>query len=334
MSHLPQRPLGPFNVSSIGFGCMNISHAYGNPPEPEVATALLERAFEEGINFFDTAALYGFGSNEELLGKTFLKQHRSEIILASKGGMAGVDGKRVINGRPEAIRKNCEESLRRLQTDVIDLYYLHRWDKQVPIEDSVGEMSRLVEEGKVRTIGLSEVSARTIQKAHQVYPITAVQTEYSLWTRNPEIAVLKTCKDLGIAFVAFSPVARGFLGGKLEDVSTLDPKDIRRGMPRFYPENYPKNLAILEKVKKIAKAHNCSLAQLSLAWLLAKAPHIIPIPGTTKIDHLVENVGSLNLQLSDATLKSLDMILNEKNVVGRRYNEATQTEIDTEEFIH
>jgi hypothetical protein len=333
MSHLPQRPLGPFSVSAIGFGCMNISHAYGNPPEPEIAAKLLERAFEEGINFFDTAALYGFGTNEELLGKTFLKKHRSNIVLASKGGMAGVDGKRVINGRPEAIRKNCEDSLRRLQTDVIDLYYLHRWDKQVPIEDSVGEMSRLVEEGKVRTIGLSEVSAKTIEKAHRVYPITAVQTEYSLWTRNPEIAVLETCRDLGIVFVAFSPVARGFLGGDLQDVSTLDAKDIRRGMPRFYPENYPKNLLILEQLKKVAQTENCTLAQLSLAWLLARAKHIIPIPGTTKIDHLIDNVGSVNIQLSPETLKLLDTILNEKNVVGARYNEATQTEIDTEEFI-
>lgn len=333
MSHLPQRPLGPFNVSAIGFGCMNISHAYGNPPEPDVAAALLERAFEAGINFFDTAALYGFGSNEELLGKTFLKKHRSEIVLASKGGMAGVDGKRVINGRPEAIRKNCEESLRRLQTDVIDFYYLHRWDKKIPIEDSVGEMSRLVEEGKVRAIGLSEVSARTIEKAHKIHPIAAVQTEYSLWTRNPEIAVLETCKDLGIAFVAFSPVARGFLGGKLLEVNSLDAKDIRRGMPRFYPENYRKNLEILRKLQDIAQVENCSIAQLSLAWLLAKGNHIIPIPGTTKVEHLMDNIGSLNITLSSQTIASLDLILNENSVVGARYNEATQTEIDTEEFI-
>jgi aryl-alcohol dehydrogenase-like predicted oxidoreductase len=313
MSHLSQRQLGPFCVSAIGFGCMNISHAYGTPPEAAESAKLLERAFEEGINFFDTAALYGFGANEELLGKTLLKKHRSKLILASKGGMAGIDGKRVINGRPEAVRKNCEDSLRRLQTDVIDLYYLHRWDKQIPIEDTVGEMSRLVEEGKIRTIGLSEVSAKTIDKAHKIHPITAVQTEYSLWTRNPEIAVLDTCKDLGIAFVAFSPVARGFLGGKLLEVSGLDAKDIRRAMPRFYPENYSQNLEILKQISTIAKKQGITVAQLSLAWLLAQDKDIIPIPGTTKIDHLLDNIGSIDIQLSKEKIEALNSIINQES---------------------
>ena len=208
-----ERSIGPFRASAIGLGCMNLSHAYGNPPPVEEAERLLLGALDEGVTLIDTAALYGFGGNETLVGRV-LKPHRDEIVLCSKGGMAGVqfpDGmKRVIDGRPEAIRRNCEESLRRLQTEVIDLYYLHRWDKQVPIEDSVGEMSRLLTEGKVRALGLSEVSAATLRRAHAVHPIAAVQTEYSLWTRNPEIAVLEACRALGTAFVAFSPVARGF----------------------------------------------------------------------------------------------------------------------------
>src|SRR5207253_2277895 len=208
--------------------------------------------------------------------------HRSQITLASKGGMAGVqfdDGiKRVIDGRPEAIRRNCEDSLRRLQTDVIDLYYLHRWDKKVPIEESVGAMSDLVRAGKVRALGLSEVSATTLRKAHAVHPISAVQTEYSLWTRNPEIAVLDACRELGVTFVAFSPLARGFLTGCLRDVTTLPPKDIRLAMPRFQSENFARNLKLLDGFAAIAKQNDCTMAQLALAWLLAKAPHIVPIP--------------------------------------------------------
>ena len=330
--NLAQRRLGPFEVSALGFGCMNVSHAYGNPPPADQADKLLETAFDEGINFFDTAALYGFGTNEQLLGSGLLKRHRSDIILASKGGMAGVDGKRVINGRPEAIRRNCEDSLRNLKTDVIDLYYLHRWDKQVPIEDSVGAMADLVQAGKVRTIGLSEVSAETIGRAHATYPITAVQTEYSIWTRNPEIAVLDKCRELDIAFVAFSPVARGFLGGKLNDVAGLDTKDIRRGMPRFYPENYSKNLLVLEQLMKIAEQEHCSIAQLSLAWLLNKGKDIIPIPGTTSIEHLKDNIGSINLTLTPQSLLQIDEIMAKSPIIGERYNEATQAEIDTETF--
>lgn len=329
---LPQRQLGPFEVSALGFGCMNVSHAYGNPPPADQADKLLESAFEDGINFFDTAALYGFGTNEQLLGNGLLKRHRSEIVLASKGGMAGVDGKRVINGRPEAIRKNCEDSLRNLKTDVIDLYYLHRWDKQVPIEESVGAMADLIKAGKVQTIGLSEVSAETIARAHATHPITAVQTEYSIWTRNPEIAVLDKCRELGIAFVAFSPVARGFLGGTLTDVSGLDAKDIRRSMPRFYPENYSKNLLVLDKLKTVAAQEGCTIAQLSLAWLLQKGKDIIPIPGTTKVEHLKDNNGSLKITISSEGLKQIDEILKKSPIIGERYNEATQAEIDTETF--
>ena len=213
------RMLAGVEVAEIGLGCMNLSHAYGHPPSPEDARRVLWRALDLGVTHFDTAALYGFGRNEELVGDA-LKPARDRIVLASKCGMQGVDGKRIIDGRPATLRRTLDASLRRMQTDRIDLYYLHRWDKTVPIEDSVGEMSRMVEAGKVRAIGLSEVSAATLRRAHAVHPISAVQTEYSLWTRNPEIAVLEACADIGAAFVAFSPLARGFLTGR-----NLNPDD-------------------------------------------------------------------------------------------------------------
>jgi len=329
-----QRSLGPFQVSAIGLGCMNLSHAYGQPPAPEAGRELLARALDRGCTLFDTAALYGFGANEELVGPV-LKPHRAKITLCSKGGMAGVqfpDGvKRVIDGSPAAIRRNAEDSLRRLGTDVIDLYYLHRWDKQVPIEDSVGEMARLVQEGKVRTLGLSEVSAATLRRAHAVHPITALQTEYSLWTRNPEIAVLDACRELGVAFVAFSPVARGFLG-TLSDVSGFDAKDIRRSMPRFTPGNYAANLALLAPVQALAAARGVTVAQLALAWLLHRAEHIIPIPGTTSIRHLEDNLAAADLSLTAQEMATLEDAINQRTVQGTRYNTATQAEIDTEEF--
>jgi aryl-alcohol dehydrogenase-like predicted oxidoreductase len=223
--------------------------------------------------------------------------------------------KRVINGRPEAIRRHCEDSLKRLGTDVIDVYYLHRWDKGVPIEDSVGAMSRLVEEGKVRALGLSEVSAATLRKAHAVHPIAAVQTEYSLWTRNPEIAVLKDCREIGAAFVAFSPTARAFLTGQLRDVSGLDAKDIRRGMPRFAPETYARNLALLPPYEA-----------------LARGEHVIPLPGTTSVEHLRENVGAWDVQLSTSLIQRLDEVINERTVVGGRYGAQSESEVDTERF--
>ncbi|MBC7480826.1 MAG: aldo/keto reductase [Rhizobacter sp.] len=329
------RRIGPFSVSAISLGCMNLSHAYGAPPPAADAERLLLRALDLGVTMFDTAALYGFGANEALVGRV-LKDHRSKFTLASKGGMAGVqfdDGvKRVIDGRPEALKRNCEDSLRRLQTGVIDLYYLHRWDKRVPIEDSVGAMAELVREGKVRAIGLSEVSAATLLRAHAVHPIKAVQTEYSLWTRNPEIAVLQACRDIGAALVAFSPVARGFLSGRLQDVSTFDAKDIRRGMPRFQPDNYAANLRLLKGYELIANEAACSMAQLSLAWLLAQGEHVVPIPGTTRIDHLEENLGADALRLSGSQLERLNALINQVSVTGARYNAATQTEVDTEEF--
>ncbi len=326
------RKLGHFTVNAIGLGCMSMSHAYGTPDLAE-AERTLEAALDIGYNFLDTAYLYGFGKNEELIGRV-MKPRRHQFVLASKCGIVrSPEGKRVIDGTPASIRAVCEGSLQRLQTDVIDLYYLHRRDFKVPIEDSVGALSRLVEEGKVQAIGLSEVSAETLRKAHKVHPITALQTEYSLWSRNPEIAVLKACQELQIAFVAFSPLARGFLTGKLNDPQNqLEATDIRHNFPRFYPENYPKNLELLPRYNAIAKEAGCTPAQLALAWLLARAPHIIPIPGTRHLDYAKENFGAINVKLDASQLAKLDAIINHHTVVGDRYNPPTQTEIDTEQF--
>ena len=332
---MQQRQLGEFQVGAIGLGCMNLSHAYGTPPSAEQGERVLLAALDRGVTHFDSAALYGFGANETLVGRV-LKPHRNRIVLVSKGGVAGVqteDGiKRVIDGRPEAIRRNCEDSLRRLQTDVIDLYYLHRWDKKVPIEDSVGAMSDLLRAGKIRSIGVSEVSAPTLRKAHAVHPIAAVQTEYSLWTRNPEIAVLDACRALGIAFVAFSPVARGFLCDALHDVGTLDAKDIRKSMPRFSPENYARNLQLLPAYKALAREAGCTPAQLALAWLLHKGPGIIPIPGTTSVEHLREDLAAADVKLSQELLARLEALINQDTVAGNRYSDQSNREVDTEVF--
>jgi aryl-alcohol dehydrogenase-like predicted oxidoreductase len=312
---------------------MNLSHAYSAPPPREMAETVLRTALDRGVTHFDSAALYGFGANEELLAPV-LKPHRGRITLASKGGILRNDaGMRVIDGRPEVLKRGCDDSLRRLQTDVIDLYYLHRLDPRVPIEESIGALAELVRRGKIRAIGVSEVSAATLRRAHAVHPIAAVQSEYSLWTRNPEIAVLDACRDLGIGFVAFSPLARGFLCGELRDPAVeLEPKDIRRAMPRFDPENYPRNLQLLEGYSALAREAGCTRAQLALAWLLAKAPFIVPIPGTRHPSHVIENMDAPTIRLPPAIVARLDALINQRTVHGPRYNPATQREIDTEEF--
>lgn len=324
------RKLGPFKVSALGLGCMSLSHAYGDPPDPAAAAQVLLKALDLGYTHFDTAALYGFGTNETLLGNT-LKQRRKEFTLASKCGMFRNEaGVRTIDARPEMLKRTCEDSLRRLQTDVIDLYYLHRWDRKVPIEDSIGAMADMVREGKVRSIGVSEVSAETLRKAHRAHPITAVQTEYSLWTRNAEIAVLSACKELGIAFVAFSPLARGFLTGELRDVAALPAKDIRHAMPRFQADHWPKNLKLLDGFAAVARENHCTMGQLALAWLLHRSDIVIPIPGTTRLDHLAENVGADKVSLRPDAMAKLEALINPQTVSGPRYNAPTQTEIDTE----
>ena len=326
---LPHRRLGPFSVSAIGLGCMNLSHAYGQPPERAAAQALLHRALDLGVDFFDTAALYGFGANETLLGET-LGPLRQRFTLASKCGMQGVDGVRVIDGRPATLKATCEAALQRLRTEVIDLYYLHRWDKTVPIEDSVGALAELVREGKIRAIGLSEVSGATLRRAHAVHPIAALQSEYSLWTRNAEFGALQACRELGVAYVAFSPLGRGYLTGTLTRVDDLAPKDIRRAMPRFTPEAYARNLAALEALKPLAEELGCSLAQLALAWLLHQGEDILPIPGTTRLNHLEEDLGALQVRLSPEQVQRISDALPPEHIVGGRYNAATEAEVDTE----
>jgi aryl-alcohol dehydrogenase-like predicted oxidoreductase len=325
------RKLGPFTVSAVGLGCMSLSHAYGAPPDQVDAAKVLLKALDLGYTHFDTAALYGGGANETLVGKT-LMSHRSDFTLASKCGMRIEDGKRVISSRPDKLRLTCEESLKRLQTDVIDLYYLHRWDKQTPVEDAIGGLADLVREGKIRSIGLSEVSAATLRRAHAVHPIAAIQSEYSPWTRNPEIGVLDACAELGVTFVAFSPVARGFLTDAPPDPASLEARDIRKGMPRFQGENWERNLRLLAGFGALAKQAGCTKAQLALAWVLAQRPFVTPIPGTTRLDHLEENAGASGVDLSPADVKAVDELINLKTVAGPRYPASTQPEIDTEEF--
>jgi aryl-alcohol dehydrogenase-like predicted oxidoreductase len=329
---MPEAAAGGVPIGRLGLGCMNLSHAYGTPPAAPQAAQLLRGAIELGVTHFDTAALYGFGSNETLLGPT-LAPYRRQIQLASKCGMTGVDGRRVIDGRPQTLKRTCLESLARLRTDFIDLYYLHRWDKTVPIEDSVGALGELVAQGHVRAIGLCEVSAATLRRAHAIHPIAAVQSEYSLWTRNPEVAVLEECRRLGAAFVAFSPLARGFLTGQPPEPTALSPKDIRRDMPRFTEPHFSVNARLLVPLRALAIEAGCTPAQLALAWLLHKAPHVTVIPGTTSIAHLEQNLGARLLQLDGDLLARLEALINSATISGARYSAATQAEIDTEELV-
>jgi aryl-alcohol dehydrogenase-like predicted oxidoreductase len=334
---MSKRAVGPFQVNPIGLGCMNICAVYGPPPSFDEAERLLLTALDEGVDFFDTAALYGFGESERIIGKV-LSKHRSRFTLASKCGMQGVDVKgdgqkvRVIDGRPNTLKATCDNSLRSLNTDVIDLYYLHRWDKRVPIEESVGALADLVRVGKIRSIGLSEVSADTLRKAHAEHPIAALQTEYSLWTRNPEIAVLKACQELGVAFVSFSPLARKFLCNDLHDIGSLSANDWRHTSPRFHAEHYLRNLQLLQDHVQIAQALGCTPAQLAIAWVLHQAPHIVTIPGTSRVAHLKENMAASRIQLSADVLAQLNQAINQDKVSGNRYNAQASSEVDTENF--
>ena len=322
------RKLGPFDVSEIGLGCMSLSHAYGPPPPRDQAEAVLLGALDAGCTFFDTAAVYGLGHNERLVGEV-LGPHRDRVVLASKCGLSRGE-QRELNGHPDVLKATCEESLQRLGVEVIDLYYLHRWDRRVPIEDSVGALADLVAEGKIRTIGLSEVSAPTLRRAHAVHPIAALQTEYSPWTRNPEIAVLEACRELGVTFVAFSPVGRGFLAGGVKDPSVLDPSDFRVGMPRFQGDAFQRNLALLTGFEALAGEAGCTPAQLCLAWLLHKDPDLIPIPGTSSPEHMRQNMAASGIALPASLVERIDLAVNGATVSGPRYAPAMQASVDTE----
>lgn len=322
-----KRRLAGRELHPIGLGCMNLSHAYGLPVAVEVGRALIARALDLGVEHFDTAALYGFGRNEELVGEA-LKGHRHHIFLASKCGLTGVDGKRVMDGRPETLKRTCDDSLRRLQTDHIDLYYLHRWHRDVPIEESVGALGDLVRAGKIGAVGLSEVSAATLRRAHAEHPIAAVQTEYSLWTRNPDYGVLNACQTLGAALVAFSPLGRGFLAGGVRDTRFAD-KDIRIPMPRFQGDNFKANLKQLKALEALAARAQVTSAQLALAWLLSRRACVHVIPGTTSQAHLAENMAEVDIAAE--LLAEAEAIFAPEHVHGARYPASVQAEIDTED---
>jgi aryl-alcohol dehydrogenase-like predicted oxidoreductase len=323
------RRVGSFEVSAIGLGCMSLSQSYGPTPPRDRAERVLKGALDAGYTFLDTAAVYGLGHNERLVGEV-LKGRLGEIVLASKCGMTRGE-ERDLNGSPERLKQTCDESLARLGVETIDLYYLHRWDKRVPIEDSVGALADLVAAGKIRSIGLSEVSAATLRRAHAVHPIAALQTEYSPWTRNPEIAVLEACRELGVAFVAFSPVGRGFLAGGVRDPADLAPGDMRLGMPRFQGEAFAANLKLLDAFTELAQSAGCTPGQLCLAWLLHKDPIIVPIPGTADPDHVVENAKAADIRLEPETLDRLEVLVNAQTVAGPRYAPAMQAAVDTED---
>lgn len=329
MAMLPSRKVGPFSVSAIGLGCMNLSHAYMPRPSAAEAERLLLHALDAGVTFFDTAALYGFGQNEELLGRT-LMHRRDEFVLASKCVLAEINGKRGIDGSPEAITATLDAALKRLSTDHIDLYYMHRLDPKVPVEESVGALVRAKEEGKIGAIGVSEMSAETIRRAHAVHPIAAVQTEYSLWTRNVEIAVLNTCEDLDIGFVAFSPLGRGLLAGAISGPDDVVEGDLRRPMPRFQAPNIAANLQLAGRLADLAGQLGCTAAQLALAWLLAKSPRIVPIPGTTSVAHLDEDLGALQVTVPPEAIAKLDALFTPSAVAGPRYTADAQAQVGTE----
>lgn len=326
------RKLGPFDVSALGLGCMNMSMGYG-PADDTESERLLNEALDAGYTFLDTASMYGMGHNEALIGRV-LGKRRNEFVLASKCGISkGEDGQNVLNGRPEVLRRTCEESLWNLQTEVIDIYYLHRLDPDVPVEESVGLLGDLVAEGKIQTIGLSEVSTESLRRAHAVHPITALQSEYSFWSRTPERKILAACRELGIAFVPFSPLGRGFLTGKAIDVTQMTEGDLRTtiGRPRFEPDSFAENSKLLEPFSRLAEAQGCTMAQLSLAWLLAKEEGtLIPIPGTKHINYMYENAQAGDMQLDEHVVAELDELITEEMVAGTRYTDELMASIDSE----
>ncbi|MGA8766998.1 MAG: aldo/keto reductase [Candidatus Acidiferrales bacterium] len=307
-------------VSALGLGCMGMSQSYGTPDDQE-SIATIHHAIDKGVTMLDTADMYGGGANEELLAPVLAKR-RNEVILATKfGNMRMPDGRFLgVNGSPEYVQSACEASLQRLKISTIDLFYLHRVDTNVPIEDTVGAMARLIDQGKVRYLGLSEAGAKTIRRAHATYPITALQSEYSLWTRDPEGEILATCRELGIGFVPYSPLGRGILTGQVKRAE-FGPKDFRRMSPRFQGENFQKNLQLVARIEQLAAERRCTPAQLALAWVLAQGEDIVPIPGTKRRTYLDQNLGALELSLTPAELRQIDGVLPRGAAVGARYPE-------------
>lgn len=327
-----KRRIGDREVHPVGLGCMNITHAYGPPIDEADAKRLLQHAVDLGCDFLDTATIYGMGRSEELIGEA-LGHRRADYFLASKCVLGFRDGQRILDASPAAIKSACEASLKRLKTDVIDLYYLHRPDPKVPVEDSMGALAELVGEGKIRFAGLSEMGEEHLRRAHSVHPVAALQSEYSLWVRNPEIAVLDACAELGTTLVAFSPVGRGFLTDPPADPAAFHASDMRRSFfPRFLPENYPANLVLLGEARDIAREAGCSLAQLALAWTLAKGDYVIPIPGTTRLAHLEENHDAADVTLTAGQISRLDAHFAPERAAGPRYSAAGQASVTTEMF--
>jgi len=321
---MTKRKLGRqgLEVSAIGLGCMGMSEFYGPTDEAE-SIATIQRAIDLGVTLLDTADMYGPFKNEILVGRA-IKGRRDRVVIATKfGNMRGPDGSFLgVNGRPEYVRAACAASLERLGVTTIDLYYQHRVDRTVPIEETVGAMAELVREGKVRYLGLSEASPATIRRGNKVHPITALQTEYSLWSRDPEDEILPTCRELGIGFVAYSPLGRGFLSGRFRKFEDLPPEDFRRNHPRFQGENFQKNLDLVAKVEQISREKGCTPAQLALAWLLAQGPDIVPIPGTKQRRYLEENVRALEVVLTPADLRRIEEVAPKGITAGARYSEA------------
>lgn len=327
---MQKRTLGHLQVSALGLGCMGMSEFYGKVDDVR-SIKTIQKAFDEGINFFDTADMYGFGHNEELLGQT-IKKFREKIIVATKFGIVRKKEDpyyREIRGDRAYIRQQCHHSLKRLGTDVIDLYYQHRVDPQTPIEETVQAMAELVHEGKVKYIGLSEASADIIKRAHKIHPLTAVQTEYSLWSRHPEKEIFKVCQELNIGFVAYSPIGRGFLSGKIKNIEDFSKEDFRPSLPRFQKENFSENLKIVKVVEDMAKSKGCTPSQLSLAWVLAQSSHIVPLFGTTRPEHLEENIDCLKVQLSTEEIRQLNETIPVAH--GERYGAASMKAYKLEE---
>jgi aryl-alcohol dehydrogenase-like predicted oxidoreductase len=326
---MKKRKLGNqgLEVSELGLGCMGMSIAYGAADEAE-AIATIERALELGVTFLDTADMYGFGANEQLVGKA-IANRRELVILATKFGIQGYNGQSLdVNGRPEYVHQAGDASLQRLRVDTIDLYYLHRVDPQVPIEETVGAMAELVQQGKVRYLGLSEASAATIRRAASVHPISALQTEYSLWSRDPEDEILPTVRELGIGFVPYSPMGRGFLSGQITSPDDFAADDFRRHLPRFQGENFYNNLQLVNRVQQIATQKGVTPGQLALAWLLAQGDDIVPIPGTKRRAYLEENVAAVEIKLTEAELAQIDAVAPKHMAAGDRYSESLMSSVN------